>query len=111
MAEDRATAGREQQGAEGVAGLGRGQDWGEAGGEEECLRSGDLRASAGDHQGQEEEKQDGEEGWHRPPSVRERLLSDDWVSGEFHYFQNSDGGEGEMQGFHTETDENHNNAR
>ena len=61
MAENRAAAGPEQQGAEGVAGLGRGQDGGQAGREEESLRSGG-RASPGDRQSQEEEKQDGEEG-------------------------------------------------
>ena len=112
MAEDRAAAGEQQQGAEGLAGLGGRQDWGEARGEEKHLGS-PVRGAPGDTQGKEEEKQDGEESWHCPPSVRARLLSiNESVTGEFsYYFQNSHGGEGEMQRFHPETDENHNNAR
>ena len=60
MAEDRATSGARQQGAEGVAGLGPGQHGGEARGEEKCLGY-PVRASPGASQGEEEEKQDGEE--------------------------------------------------
>ena len=70
VAEDREAAGEQHQGPEGLAGLGRGQDWGEARGQEEHLRP-PVWGSAGGPGGEseEEEEQDGQESRHCPSSV------------------------------------------